>query len=128
MFLVIEHYNDNGFLQLPEAFLWHSFLQLSEGLAYLHYGFDSRSQRKPSDWASVIRKLCFRTHPYPLSPVSGSGHELSDGFRECHNVQTYLSSQPLSKEKFTDTGLLQMVISSLKTSSLDLQIEMLHTL
>ncbi|KAL6720261.1 hypothetical protein ACLMJK_002182 [Lecanora helva] len=40
---------------IPETFLWHAYLQLSEAIAFLHYGYDRRQQTfSPADWTTVI--------------------------------------------------------------------------
>ena len=40
---------------IPEAFLWHALLQLSEALAYMHSGFNRKSLLAPSDlWTPVF--------------------------------------------------------------------------
>ena len=42
---------------VPESFIWHCFLQLSEGLAYIHHGLDRRQLCGPppaSEWQPII--------------------------------------------------------------------------
>ena len=40
---------------IPETFLWHVYLQMSEAVAFLHYGYDRRQLRSfPADWTAVI--------------------------------------------------------------------------
>ena len=42
---------------VPESFIWHAFLQISEGLAYMHHGYDRRLNYGPppaSDWGPII--------------------------------------------------------------------------
>ena len=42
---------------VPESFIWHCFLQLSEALAYIHHGYDRRQLSGPppaSDWQPII--------------------------------------------------------------------------
>ena len=42
---------------VPESFIWHCFLQLSEALAYIHHGWDRRHSSGPppaSEWQSII--------------------------------------------------------------------------
>ena len=42
---------------VPESFLWHCFLQLSEALAYIHHGYDRRQISGPpseSEWQPII--------------------------------------------------------------------------
>ncbi|KAL8716824.1 MAG: hypothetical protein Q9225_005886 [Loekoesia sp. 1 TL-2023] len=47
---------------IPESFIWHVFLQLSEALAYIHHGYDrsassvSGRQTLPSQWLPVIHR------------------------------------------------------------------------
>ncbi|KAL8755992.1 MAG: hypothetical protein Q9184_004640 [Pyrenodesmia sp. 2 TL-2023] len=47
---------------IPEAFVWHAFLQLSEALAFIHYGFDrnapfvSGKPELPDQWLPVIHR------------------------------------------------------------------------
>ena len=41
----------------PESFLWHCFLQISEGLAYIHHGYDRRLVYDPtsaSEWQPIV--------------------------------------------------------------------------
>lgn len=44
---LMAHYVLN-WLDFPESFIWHSFLQLSEGLAYIHHGYDRRQICDPT--------------------------------------------------------------------------------
>jgi len=59
--------------KLPETFLWHAYLQLSEALAFLHHGYDRRQLGSPpADWTSVIHgdikdKNIFLGPPDPFS-------------------------------------------------------------
>ncbi len=42
---------------MPESFIWHCFLQLSEALAYIHYGYDRRrlcGLPPPCEWQTII--------------------------------------------------------------------------
>ena len=42
---------------VPESFIWHCFLQLSEALAYIHHGYDRRQNSGPphaSEWQPII--------------------------------------------------------------------------
>ena len=42
---------------VPESFIWHCFLQISEGLAYLHHGYDRRTLDglpPASEWQTII--------------------------------------------------------------------------
>ena len=42
---------------VPESFIWHCFLQLSEALAFIHHGYDRRQVSGPpsaSEWQPII--------------------------------------------------------------------------
>ncbi|KAL8780181.1 MAG: hypothetical protein Q9213_006579 [Squamulea squamosa] len=45
---------------VPESFIWHAFLQLTEALAFIHYGYNrtapSSHQIHPDRWLSVIHR------------------------------------------------------------------------
>ncbi|KAL8712748.1 MAG: hypothetical protein Q9220_002956 [cf. Caloplaca sp. 1 TL-2023] len=66
--------------RVPEAFIWHAFLQISEALAYIHTGLDRDNpvnHQCPDKWLSVIhrdikpgnvllqRRPCHPDHPGP---------------------------------------------------------------
>lgn len=56
LFKVIVHYFEE-WQNIPESFIWHCFLQISEGLAFMHHGFDRRHLCGPppaSVWQSII--------------------------------------------------------------------------
>ena len=40
-------------LDIPESFLWHVFLQVAEGLAYIHQGY-GQTEIPKNEWSSVI--------------------------------------------------------------------------
>lgn len=51
---LIRHHEKN-IAFIPETFMWHAYLQLSEALAFLHTGYDQRaSYSVPADWQPVI--------------------------------------------------------------------------
>ena len=51
---VIRHH-DNNWAYIPETFMWHAYLQLSEALAFLHTGYDQRVCHSiPANWRPVI--------------------------------------------------------------------------
>lgn len=51
---LIKSYKTNWEV-IPEAFMWHAYLQLTEALAYLHTGFNRNSGcLGPPDWTAVI--------------------------------------------------------------------------
>ena len=53
--LIVHYYNE--WQSMPESFIWHAFLQISEGLAYIHHGYDRRQVCGPppaSEWQSII--------------------------------------------------------------------------
>ncbi|KAL8672233.1 MAG: hypothetical protein Q9168_003305 [Polycauliona sp. 1 TL-2023] len=46
--------------RIPEAFIWHAYLQLTEALAFIHYGYNanapSNRQILPDKWLGVIHR------------------------------------------------------------------------
>ena len=53
---VLDAYQKIGF-PVPESFVWHAYLQLAEGLAFLHQGYDHTKgpdSALPADWRPVI--------------------------------------------------------------------------
>ena len=54
---LIAHYVQE-WRNFPESFLWHCFLQISEGLAYIHHGYDRRQSYDPTSasdlWQPII--------------------------------------------------------------------------
>ena len=53
--LIVQYYDE--WQDMPESFIWHCFLQISEGLAFMHHGFDRRYLCGPppaSEWQSII--------------------------------------------------------------------------
>ena len=44
--------------RVPEMFLWHVFLQLADGLSWLHYGIDSTDpdDDPPRGWQRIIHR------------------------------------------------------------------------
>ncbi|KAL8806890.1 MAG: hypothetical protein Q9182_001019 [Xanthomendoza sp. 2 TL-2023] len=49
-----------SFNPIPESFIWHTYLQLTEALAFIHYGYNrnaaSVSQMRPDKWLGVIHR------------------------------------------------------------------------
>ncbi|KAL8676939.1 MAG: hypothetical protein Q9186_006594 [Xanthomendoza sp. 1 TL-2023] len=49
-----------SFNRIPESFIWHTYLQLTEALAFIHYGYNrnatSISQMRPDKWLGVIHR------------------------------------------------------------------------
>ncbi|KAL9023782.1 MAG: hypothetical protein Q9196_006976, partial [Gyalolechia fulgens] len=47
---------------IPESFIWHALLQLSEALAYIHHGYDRTAspvtgrQKLPNNWLTVVHR------------------------------------------------------------------------
>lgn len=53
---LIYNYADRR-VQVPESFIWHAFLQLSEALAYIHLGYDRHVKSPISpDWWTVVHR------------------------------------------------------------------------
>jgi len=75
---LIDQYDDHA-TKIPESFLWHAFIQLSEALAFLHYGWNLEDHgpitRSTAPWKRIIHRdikpanvfLKFRTHHHWLS-------------------------------------------------------------
>ena len=56
LFKIMVRYHE-AWETVPESFIWHCFLQLSEGLAFLHHGYDRRAiggLSSESDWQPII--------------------------------------------------------------------------
>ena len=56
LFGVMNRYYQE-WVPVPESFIWHCFLQLSEALAYIHHGYDCRQHCGPppaSKWQPII--------------------------------------------------------------------------
>lgn len=56
LFHLMVRYFENWQI-VPESFIWHCFLQMSEGLAYIHHGYDHRQLCGPpptSKWQPII--------------------------------------------------------------------------
>ncbi|KAL8800244.1 MAG: hypothetical protein Q9223_007509 [Gallowayella weberi] len=49
-----------SFNPIPESFIWHTYFQLTEALAFIHYGYNrnavSTSQIRPDKWLGVIHR------------------------------------------------------------------------
>ncbi|KAL9103703.1 MAG: hypothetical protein Q9187_008980 [Circinaria calcarea] len=41
---------------IPEAFVWHVFVQLAQALAFIHYGVNPSERHAPSRWNKVIHR------------------------------------------------------------------------
>ncbi len=69
---LIQSYRDH-WQRIPEEFLWHAYQQISEALAFIHYGYDRRTLcPPPADWISIIHgdvkdKNIFLGPPDPYS-------------------------------------------------------------
>ena len=63
-------------LHFPESFLWHIFLQLSEAVAFLQYGYDAHRQKKPSKWQKVLHRDIKPPNVFLRLPLSYPGKGL----------------------------------------------------
>ncbi|KAL9047206.1 MAG: hypothetical protein Q9206_006865, partial [Seirophora lacunosa] len=54
-FIESHHYKLTG-ASVPEAFIWHAFLQLGEALAFIHHGHDRARKRPLEPWRAVIHR------------------------------------------------------------------------
>ena len=70
----VIHHHEKNMVSIPETFMWHAYLQLSEALAFLHTGYDQRvCHSVPADWRPVIHgdlkpDNVFLSPPNPSSP------------------------------------------------------------
>ncbi|KAI4183594.1 MAG: hypothetical protein L6R41_005317 [Letrouitia leprolyta] len=70
---------------IPESFIWHTLLQLSEALAYIHHGYDRTAtpatgrQKLPKNWLTVIHRdikpANILLQRAPHSPIDHPGPE-----------------------------------------------------
>ncbi|KAL8992192.1 MAG: hypothetical protein Q9188_007646, partial [Gyalolechia gomerana] len=60
-FMEKYHYGLHSY-PVPESFIWHTLLQLSEALAYIHHGYDRTAtpvtgrQKLPDNWLTVVHR------------------------------------------------------------------------
>lgn len=52
---LIDNYTRHGSV-IPEAFIWHVFVQLAEALAFIHYGVNVSERHAASKWDKVIHR------------------------------------------------------------------------
>lgn len=63
--------------RFPESFLWHVFLQLTEAVAFIHYGYDVRRGRKqPAKWQRIIHRDIKPQNIFLRLPLSYPGRGL----------------------------------------------------
>ena len=69
---LMAHYVLN-WLEFPESFIWHAFLQITEGLAYIHHGYDRRQVYDPrSAWQPIIHGDIKPSNIFIGPPTPGS--------------------------------------------------------
>ncbi|KAL9614081.1 MAG: hypothetical protein Q9167_001435 [Letrouitia subvulpina] len=59
LFDLLETYHSKHQIRLPEAFIWHAFIQLAEALAYIHEGYNRHhphSLSRPLGFRSIIHR------------------------------------------------------------------------
>ena len=69
-----HYYSRNA--KLPESFLWHIFLQLSEAVAFLQYGYNAHRQKKPSKWQKILHRDIKSSNIFLRLPLSYPGKGL----------------------------------------------------
>lgn len=74
---VMAHYVLN-WLEFPESFIWHAFLQITEGLAYIHHGYDRRqiydSRSASHIWQPIIHGDVKPENIFIGPPISDNGY------------------------------------------------------
>ena len=43
-------------IYIPEAFIWHTFAQITEAISWIHYGVSESQPEPPTDWERVIHR------------------------------------------------------------------------
>ena len=77
LYQLIGRYYDQ-WQDIPETFLWHVYLQMSEAVAFLHYGYDRRQLHPPpADWTAVIHGDIKDKNIFLGPPDPSSNHPLA---------------------------------------------------
>ena len=86
-------------VKFPESFLWHTFLQLSEAVAFLQYGYDAHSQKKPLKWHKVLHRDIKPSNVFLRLPLSYPGKGLYPslvladfGLASLHNSDNHIGT------------------------------------
>ncbi|KAL9037904.1 MAG: hypothetical protein Q9214_005497 [Letrouitia sp. 1 TL-2023] len=76
LYALLETYCFKHKVRLPEAFVWHAFIQLAEALAYIHDGYNRHhphSLTQPPGFRSIIHRDIKPENVFLQSPSSTSG-------------------------------------------------------
>lgn len=104
---VIQRHEENS-VYIPETFMWHAYLQLSEALAFLHTGYDQRvCYSVPANWRPVIHGDLKPANIFLSPPDASSPNPLCREYpslvigdfglatlKECNRVGTLLYQPP----------------------------------
>ena len=53
---LVKQYHIKHRVYVPESFIWHSYLQLSEALGFIHEGYDRNHHRSPPNFQSIVHR------------------------------------------------------------------------
>ena len=135
---LIQNYFSHNFA-IPESFIWHCYLELSEAVAFIHYGYNRQVPKNTppsSEWRAVIhrdikpanillrlpaddRPSCKRA--YPSLVLADFGHASllpSSGIMECRGVAGTLAWNPPESPLwsiFGDIWTVGAVLSAIAT-------------
>lgn len=133
-----QNYLSHNF-PIPESFIWHCYLQLSEAVAFIHYGYNRQvPQKTPSitEWRAVIHRdikpanilLRLPRDPrpsyeraYPSLVLADFGHASllpSAGIMECRGLAGTLDWNPPETplwSRFGDIWTVGAVLSAIAT-------------
>ena len=98
--LSYQYYRRSG--KFPESFLWHVFLQLCEAVAFIHYGYDARRQKKhQTTWQKIIHRDIKPANIFLRLPLNYPGKGLYPslvladfGMASLHNTSNRIVGTP----------------------------------
>ena len=59
-------------IRVPESFIWHTYIQLSEALAYIHTGYTRESRPTPRSWQAILHRDIKPDNVFLRKPSSSS--------------------------------------------------------